>query len=102
MDWLKRDNTTIHYPKNIQYVQRMYPSIKLHNIYLVDDMEYFVAKGQWDQWIPVLSYQGASVRNDDTELLRIKYILRDLIVGKAIDIKSGYEGDFMCNCGVKF
>jgi hypothetical protein len=77
-------------PKNLQHAQRMFPGVKLHNCYLVDDISAFVALGQSDQWIPIVSY-GTPYPSDDTELLRIRTILHDIQKGDRTVTRRGYH-----------
>jgi hypothetical protein len=79
VDWQKKTGD-VHNPKNLQYVQKMFPSTKLHNIYLIDDCEFFVALGQQLQWIQIEHY-GTPYSQDDTELLRIMELIRGMQQG---------------------
>lgn len=91
VEWIKRTNHELH-PKNLQYVQRMYPGVKIHEIYLVDDIEGFVALGQYDQWVPIACCYGVTINQSDKELLRIEGILVDLLSGSLGIQQRGYTG----------
>jgi len=79
-------------PKNLQHAQKMFPDAKLHRCFLVDDISAFVALGQADQWIPIYPY-GTPYSPDDTELLRIKKILIDILAGETEVTRRGYTLD---------
>lgn len=90
VQWEKHDGSR-YQPKNLQYVQKMFQGTKLHNLYLVDDIEGFVALGQRDQWIPIMPF-NTPYASDDDELLRVRSILYDLQKGDKEVVQRGYHG----------